>query len=61
MIYTGRDMTTVHAGMQLDDEDWLRVMDHLSDTLEAFAVPDEEKSEVIGFVERLKPEVVEVP
>ena len=22
MVYTGRDMTTVHAGMGLDEEDW---------------------------------------
>ncbi len=60
MVYTGRDMKTLHAGMHLDDEDWRRAMAHLTSTLEAFEVPDQEKGEVLGFHENLKPEIVEV-
>ena len=61
MVYTGRDMKTVHVGMRLDEEDWRRAMAHLSATLEAFEVPAREKDEVMRFHENLKPEIVEVP
>lgn len=61
MVYTGRDMKTVHVGMRLDEEDWQRAMAHLSATLEAFEVPEREKGEVMRFHEDLKSEIVEVP
>jgi hemoglobin len=59
MVYTGRDMTAVHVGMGLDDDDWRRAVGHLAATLDAFQVPAQEKSEVLGFTESLKPEIVE--
>ncbi len=58
VVYTGRDMTTVHTGMRLDEEDWKRATGHLTATLEAFEVPEQEKGEVLGFTESLKPEIV---
>jgi hemoglobin len=61
LIYTGRDMTTVHIGMRLDEEDWKRAIGHLTETLETFEVPEQEKGEVLAFTESLKPEIVEVP
>jgi hemoglobin len=61
MVYTGRDMRTVHIGMGLDEEDWNRAIDHLTATLEAFEVPEQEKDEVLAFSESLKPEIVEIP
>ncbi len=61
MVYTGRDMTTVHIGMRLDEDDWRRAMVHLTATLEAFEVPEQEKGEVMSFHENLKSEIVEVP
>jgi hemoglobin len=61
MVYTGRDMRTVHIGMGLDEEDWNRAIDHLTATLEAFDVPEQEKDEVLAFSESLKPEIVEIP
>ncbi len=61
MVYTGRDMKNLHVGMRLDEEDWKRAMVHLTATLEAFEVPEQEKGEVLGFTESLKPEIVEVP
>ena len=60
MVYTGRDMTTVHVGMRLDEEDWDRAAGHLIAPLEAFNVPEPEKSAVMAFTAGLKPEVVEV-
>ena len=61
MVYTGRDMKTLHIGMRLDEEDWQRAVDHLIATLEAFTVPEPEKSEMLAFIGSLKPEIVEVP
>ncbi len=61
MVYTGRDMKTVHIGMRLDEDDWTRAMVHLTATLEAFKVPEQEKGEVMSFHENLKSEIVEVP
>jgi hemoglobin len=60
MVYTGRDMKTLHIGMRLDEEDWQRAIDHLTATLAAFQVPEPEKSEMLAFTESLKPEIVEV-
>ncbi len=59
MVYTGRDMKTVHIGMRLDEEDWKRAMVYLTATLVTFEVPEQEKGEVLGFTESLKPEIVE--
>ncbi len=59
MVYTGRDMKTVHIGMRLDEEDWKRAMAHLSATLESFEVSEHEKAEVMSFHENLKSEIVE--
>ncbi len=61
MVYTGRNMIPVHVGMRLDEEDWERAMAHLTATLEDFEVPEQEKADVMGFHENLKPEIVEVP
>jgi hemoglobin len=59
MVYTGRDMKTLHAGMHLDEEDWQRGMAHLTATLDAFEVPEQEKGEVMSFHEKLKLDIVE--
>ncbi len=60
MVYTGRDMKPLHAGMRLDEEDWKRAMAHLTATLDAFEVPELEKGEVTSFHENLKSGIVEV-
>ncbi len=59
MVYTGRDMKLVHIGMRLDEEDWKRAMAHLTETLDTFEVPEQEKGEVMSFHKILKPDIVE--
>ena len=59
MVYTGRDMKTLHAGMRLDEEDWKRGMAHLTATLNAFEVPEQEQREIMSFHENLKSDIVE--
>lgn len=59
VYYTGRDMQTAHQGMRIDEEDWQRLVDHLSATLDSFNVPKQEAGEVLAFVDSTKQEIVE--
>lgn len=59
VYYTGRDMPTSHKGMGVDEDDWQRLVNHLTATLESFNVPREEIDEVIAFVDSTKQEIVE--
>ena len=59
MYYTGRDMATSHRGMRISEADWSRFIGHVSDTLDHFQLPESEKSDVLGFIESTKSEIVE--
>ncbi len=59
VVYTGRDMKTTHVGMRITESDWSAFMVHMHATLGAFEVPDQERNEVIAFVESTKREIVE--
>ena len=43
VYYTGRDMKTAHQGMRIDEEDWERLIGHLTATLDSFNVPERER------------------
>lgn len=60
MLYTGRDMKSTHLGMTIDEDDWTRLLGHLTATLDSFEVPEREKGEVLAFVGGLKGDIVEV-
>jgi hemoglobin len=59
MYYTGRDMTLTHKGMRIDHDDWDNFIGHLNATLDHFNVPDQERTEVLGFIDSTKAEIVE--
>ena len=59
LLYTGRDMVLTHKGMNIDNEDYDRLIGHLSDTFDGFGVGDPEKGDVLGFIESLRGEIVE--
>lgn len=59
VYYTGRNMKSAHKGMRVDDEDWRRLVGHLAATLESFNVPEQEKGEVLAFVESTRGDIVE--
>jgi hemoglobin len=59
LFYSGRDMSATHLGMNIDGEDYDRLVGHLGDTLDSFGVGDAEKSDVLGFVESLRAEIAE--
>ena len=60
MVYTGRDMKLSHVGMKISESDWTVFIGHLEATLDHFEVPDAERSDVLGFIDSTKADIVEV-
>jgi hemoglobin len=56
--YTGRDMKTVHTGLNITEEDWNLSVKHLVATLDKFKVPEKEKQEVLTAISGLKGDIV---
>ena len=59
MYYRGRDMTLVHKGMRINENDWNVFLGHAAATLAKFQVPDAEQREVVAFVQSIKKECVD--
>jgi hemoglobin len=59
--YTGRDMASSHAGMDLVDEEFTALVENLAGALDKFKVADKEKSELLGALGPLKPDIVVAP
>jgi hemoglobin len=59
MLYTGRDNQTSHKGMGISETDWEVFMGHLDATLNSFKVPQQERNDVIGFVQGTRADIVE--
>jgi hemoglobin len=59
--YTGRDMPSSHAGMDLVDDEFTALVENLSGALDKFKVPDQEKNELLGALGPLKPQIVVAP
>jgi len=60
MYYTGRDMKVSHVGMGISESDWGLFTGHIAAALEHLGAGDGERSDVLGFIESLKAEIVEV-
>lgn len=56
--YSGRDMESSHAGMELVDDEWTALVENLIGALDKFKVPDAEKGELLGALGPLKPQIV---
>jgi hemoglobin len=59
LLYTGRDNKTSHKGMGISESDWEKFIAHLNATLEKFELPQQERDDVIGFIESTKADIVE--
>jgi hemoglobin len=59
--YTGRDMHTSHAGMELVDEEFTALVEDLTATLDKFQVGAREKGELLGALGPLHPQMVMRP
>jgi hemoglobin len=56
--YSGLDMETSHAGMELVDDEFTALVEDLAATLDKFEVPAKEKSELLGALGPLQPRIV---
>jgi hemoglobin len=56
--YSGRDMVTSHAGMDLVDEEFGALVENLKGTLDKFKVPAKEQGELLGALAGMKPQIV---
>jgi len=59
--YSGRDMTTVHAGQGITGAQFDSLVGHLVATLDKFKVPSAEKNELLGVLGPMRPAIVEEP
>lgn len=57
--YSGRDMSTAHAGMKITNEQFDALVGHLVATLDKFKVPDREKGELLGLLGPMRSQIVE--
>lgn len=57
--YTGKDMKTAHAGMQIVGDEFDALVQNLKGALDHFNVPTREQQELLGALGPLKPDVVE--
>ena len=55
---TGRDMKTVHTGLNITESDWDSTVKYLVGTLDKFKVPEKEKNEVLTALAGLKGDIV---
>src|SRR5438094_1747339 len=56
--YSGRDMATAHAGMDLVDDEFTWLVENLVGALDKFKVPEKEKGEILAALGPLKPQIV---
>ena len=59
LYYTGRDMAASHKGMGISAGDWKLFLGHVRATLDKFRVPEQERREVLAFIESTKAAIVE--
>ena len=59
MVYTGREMSISHVGMQISENDWSTFISHLNATLDSFELPKTEHDDVVAFVESTRVDIVE--
>ncbi len=56
--YTGRDMVTTHTGMNINEAEFVAVIDDVLDALDKNNVGQKEKDEILCILYSLKPEIV---
>ena len=59
--YSGRDMTTTHAGMKITAADFNALVEDLVASLNKFKVSETEKKELLGILGPMKKDIVEIP
>lgn len=60
-VYIGRDMKTVHEGLNITEADWDLSVQLLIASLNKFKVPQKEKDEFLNLASSLKGDIVTAP
>lgn len=60
-FYAGRDMKTVHKGLNIDGTEWQLAITHIVHILDNFKVEDADQKEVLALLNGIKGDVVEKP
>jgi len=58
--YTGKDMISAHTGMNINDAEFIAVVDDVMSALDMNNVGQSEKDEVLCILYSLKPEIVHI-
>ncbi len=56
--YLGRDMKTVHKGMNITEAEWNATVEDLVKALDKYKVPQKEKNELLGLLSPMKKDIV---
>ena len=56
--YEGRPLTEVHSGMNINHEEFCAVLDDIVAAIDANGIRDPERSELLGILYGMKPEIV---
>ena len=59
MYYIGRDLKTLHSGLNITEDEWKANMKYMAEALDAHKIPKRERQEVLTLVEGMKREIVE--
>ena len=58
VVYTGRDMKSSHAGLDVTEAEWAAAGEDMAATLDARKVPAAEKAELLALIGTLKAGIV---
>ena len=59
-VYEGKDMLSAHKGMNIDNDEFVAVLDDALEALEKNGIGQREKEEVLAILYGLKSEIVHV-
>lgn len=56
--YTGRSLDEAHAGLNITEAEWQRMIDLLTETLTSLSIKPEDQAELLELIHSVKPEIV---
>jgi hemoglobin len=59
--YTGRDMKTAHAGLNITEDEWNASLADFAATEDKFNIPAEVRKQIADLFAQLKPDIVTAP
>jgi hemoglobin len=57
-IYTGKDMSAAHEGMQISDAEFDALVEDMVKSMDKFKIPNREKTEVLALLGKMKNAIV---